>query len=166
MTVEQAGGAGNVRRWRVVSTAGRGRDGRPRPYEIVPGPSAKYPGRSFAKHGICFTEYGKCEQFARDDPRTCGSGTGRSVDGRVDGRTPVHHATWTDAGSRRVARDEDRRPVPVRRRGFPGLPRGATAPDPPAPRRPAGRNGRPEGGGWETTCPSGCIVRRSRSTLP
>ncbi|CAM5235885.1 Amine oxidase OS=Streptomyces antimycoticus OX=68175 GN=SSPO_030080 PE=3 SV=1 [Streptomyces antimycoticus] len=47
VTKELAGDAAPARWWRVVSSAGKNKDGHPRSYEIVPGHTTKYQGRQF-----------------------------------------------------------------------------------------------------------------------
>jgi primary-amine oxidase len=54
----------------------------------VPGTTTKYPGRSYTKHDVYFTQYRKCEQFADNDLRSCGAGAGKSVDKWVNAARP------------------------------------------------------------------------------
>jgi primary-amine oxidase len=142
VTKELAGDSKNMRWWRVVSTAGKNKDGHPRSYELVPGPTAKYPGRAFTKHDVYFTEYKKCEQYASDNPHHCGTGTGKSVDKWVDGQTLTRPVVWMNIGFHHVARDEDQQPMPVHWQGFTIAPRDVTAMNPLTPKELADQNGR------------------------
>ncbi|UNO39396.1 copper amine oxidase [Streptomyces sp. MST-110588] len=130
VTKELAGDAGPMRWWRVVSGAGRNADGHPRSYEIVPGHTDKYSGRSFTKHDVYFTEYNKCEQFASNNLPNCGAQAGRSVDTWVNGQTLKHPIAWVNIGFHHVARDEDQEPMPVHWQGFQISPRDVTAMNP------------------------------------
>jgi primary-amine oxidase len=141
VTKELVGDAKNMRWWRVVSTAGKNKDGHARSYEIVPGASTKYPGRSFTKHDLYFTEYKKCEQFASQNPNSCGAGAGRSVDKFVNGQTLTHPVVWVNVGFHHIARDEDQQPMPVHWQGFSIAPRDVTAMNPLTPAELAGQNG-------------------------
>lgn len=144
VTKELAGDAKDMRWWRVVSTAGKNQDGHPRSYEFVPGRSSKYPGRSFTKHDVYFTEYKKCEQYASDNPSSsCG---GRSVDKWVGGQTLTHPITWVNIGFHHIARDEDQQPMPVHWQGFSLAPRDVTAMNPLTPGDLADQNGVPRNG--------------------
>jgi len=143
---ELAGDARNMRWWRVVSTAGKNKDGHPRSYELVPGPTAKYPGRAFTKHDVYFTEYKKCEQYASENPYDCGPGGGRSVDKWVNGQTLTRPVVWMNIGFHHIARDEDQQPMPVHWQGFSIAPRDVTAMTPLTPKELAGQNGRVERG--------------------
>jgi primary-amine oxidase len=142
VTRELAGDAKNMRWWRVVSGAGKNKDGHPRSYEIVPGPTAKYPGRGYTGHDVYFTQYDKCEQYASNNPGDCGAGHGRSVDRWVDGQPLTHPVVWMNIGFHHVARDEDQQPMPVHWQGFSLVPRDVTAMNPLTPKELAGRNGR------------------------
>jgi primary-amine oxidase len=141
VTRELAGDAQDMRWWRVVSTAGRNKDGHPRSYEIVQGPTAKYPGRGFTQHDVYFTEYDPCEQFASGNPLDCGTGHGTSVDTWVNGQTLTHPIVWVNVGFHHVARDEDQQPMPVHWQGFSIAPRDVTAMNPLTPAALAGQNG-------------------------
>jgi len=141
VTKELAGDAANMRWWRVVSESGKNKDQHARSYEIVPGPSAKYPGRSYTKHDIYFTQYKKCEQFASDNLRNCGSGAGKSVDKWVNGETLKHPVVWVNVGFHHIARDEDQQPMPVHWQGFSLAPRDVTAMNPLTPAELADQNG-------------------------
>ncbi|WP_353945387.1 copper amine oxidase [Streptomyces sp. HUAS MG91] len=144
VTKELAGDVADMRWWRVVSTAGKNGDGHPRSYEFVPGRSSKYPGRSFTKHDVYFTEYKKCEQYASDNPSAnCG---GTSVDKWVSGQTLTHPITWVNIGFHHIARDEDQQPMPVHWQGFSIAPRDVTAMNPLTPADLAGQNGVPGNG--------------------
>ncbi|MEU6032783.1 copper amine oxidase [Streptomyces tauricus] len=146
VTKELAGDAKNMRWWRVVSTAGKNKDEHPRSYEFVPGATSKYPGRSFTKHDIYFTEYKKCEQFASNNIRNCGTGAGKSVDKWVNGQTLTHPVAWVNIGFHHVARDEDQQPMPVHWQGFSLAPRDVTAMNPLTPPELADQNGQVERG--------------------
>ncbi|MFH8732709.1 copper amine oxidase [Streptomyces sp. NPDC017964] len=144
VTKELAGDAKDMRWWRVVSTAGENKDGHPRSYEFVPGRTAKFPGRSFTKHDVYFTEYKKCEQYASDNPAGhCG---GASVDKWVGGQTLTHPITWVNIGFHHIARDEDQQPMPVHWQGFSLAPRDVTAMNPLTPADLADQNGVPRNG--------------------
>ncbi|WP_432043455.1 copper amine oxidase [Streptomyces cadmiisoli] len=141
---ELAGDARNMRWWRVVSATGRNKDGHARSYEIVPGPSAKYPGRGYTKHDVYFTEYDKCEQFASDNLPDCGAGHGKSVDKWVDGQVLEHPVVWVNIGFHHIARDEDQQPMPVHWQGLSIAPRDVTAMNPLTPAELADQNGHRE----------------------
>ncbi|MFD7775626.1 copper amine oxidase [Streptomyces sp. NPDC059753] len=144
VTKELAGDAKDMRWWRVVSTAGKNKDGHPRSYEFVPGRTSKFPGRSFTKHDVYFTEYKKCEQYASDNPAGhCG---GASVDKWVGGQTLTHPITWVNIGFHHIARDEDQQPMPVHWQGFSLAPRDVTAMNPLTPADLADQNGVPRNG--------------------
>ncbi|MFD7132318.1 copper amine oxidase [Streptomyces sp. NPDC059894] len=147
VTKERAGDAANMRWWRVVSTAGKNKDGHPRSYEIVTGAGTTYPGRAFTRHDVYFTQYNPCEQYASNNVRDCGSPRhGYSVDKWVNGQTLTHPVAWVNVGFHHVARDEDQQPMPVHWQGFSLAPRDVTAMNPLTPRALAGENGRPDGG--------------------
>ncbi|MFC3574647.1 copper amine oxidase [Streptomyces yaanensis] len=146
VTEELAGDAKNMRWWRVVSDIGKNKDDHQRSYEIVPGASAKYLGRSFTKHDIYFTEYNKCEQFASDNLGNCGTGAGKSVDKWVNGQTLTHPVVWMNIGFHHIARDEDQQPMPVHWQGFSIAPRDVTAMNPLTPPALADQNGKPRNG--------------------
>lgn len=147
ITKELAGDAKNMRWWRVVSTTGKNKDNHARSYEIVPGATSKYPGRSYTKHDIYFTEYKKCEQFASHNPRNCGAGGGKSVDKWVNRQNLTHPVGWVNIGFHHVARDEDQQPMPVHWQGFSLTPRDVTAMNPLTPPALADQNGHVEEGG-------------------
>lgn len=140
VTKELAADAKNMRWWRVVSTAGKNKDGHARSYEIVPGATAKYPGRSFTKHDLYFTDYKKCEQFASQNPANCAT-TGRSVDKFVNGQALTRPVVWMNVGFHHIARDEDQQPMPIHWQGFSIAPRDVTAMNPLTPADLAGQNG-------------------------
>lgn len=144
VTKELAGDAKNMRWWRVVSATGKNKDGHARSYEIVPGATQKYPGRSFTQRDIYFTEYKKCEQFASHNLGNCGAGAGKSVDKWVNGETLTHPITWVNVGFHHIARDEDQQPMPVHWQGFSIAPRDVTAMNPLTPAELVGENGLPE----------------------
>ncbi|MET8243992.1 copper amine oxidase [Streptomyces sp. NPDC005202] len=146
VTKELAGDAKNMRWWRVVSTAGKNKDGHARSYEIVPGATTRYPGRAFTKHDVYFTEYDKCELYASHNPR-CPDGHPKSVDRWVNGQTLTHPVVWVNVGFHHIARDEDQQPMPVHWQGFSIAPRDVTAMNPLTPAALAGQNGHVEGGG-------------------
>jgi primary-amine oxidase len=141
---ELAGDAKNMRWWRIVSNSGKNKDNHARSYEIVPGATTKYLGRSFTKHDVYFTEYNKCEQFASDNLRNCGAGHGTSVDKWVDGQTLTHPVVWVNVGFHHIARDEDQQPMPVHWQGFAIAPRDVTAMNPLTPPELANQNGHVE----------------------
>ncbi|WKX73108.1 copper amine oxidase [Streptomyces sp. XD-27] len=141
---EQAGDAVGARWWRVVSSAGKNKDGHPRSYEIVPGHTVKYPGRGYTRHDVYFTEYNKCEQFASNNLRNCGPGAGRSVDKWVNGQTLKHPIAWVNIGFHHIARDEDQEPMPVHWQGFQLSPRDVTAMNPLTPPALVDHNGHKE----------------------
>jgi primary-amine oxidase len=144
ITKELAGDAKNMRWWRVVSATGKNKDDHKRSYEIVPGASSQYPGRAYTKHDVYFTEYKKCEQFASDNLRNCGTGGGKSVDKWVNGQTLKHPIVWVNVGFHHVARDEDQQPMPVHWQGFSIAPRDVTAMNPLTPDELKNQNGRPQ----------------------
>ncbi|MGW7687904.1 copper amine oxidase [Streptomyces asiaticus] len=144
VTKELAGDAAAARWWRVVSTAGKNKDGHPRSYEIVPGHTTKYQGRSFTKHDVYFTEYNKCEQFASNNLRNCGAGAGKSVDKWVNGQSLKHPIVWVNIGFHHIARDEDQEPMPLHWQGFQLSPRDVTAMNPLTPPALSGHNGHTE----------------------
>ncbi|MEU3794902.1 copper amine oxidase [Streptomyces fructofermentans] len=146
VTKELAGDARNMRWWRVVSTVGRNKDEHARSYEIVPGASSTYPGRSYTKHDIYFTQYKKCEQFASNNLRNCGAGAGKSVDKWANGQALTHPVAWVNIGFHHVARDEDQQPMPVHWQGFSLAPRDVTAMNPLTPPELADQNGQVETG--------------------
>ncbi|MGW0826027.1 copper amine oxidase [Streptomyces sp. NPDC002845] len=141
ITKELAGNAKNMRWWRVVSNTGKNKDGHARSYEIVPGATTKYPGRSYTRHDVYFTQYKKCEQFASNNIRNCAAGAGKSVDRWVDGQTLTHPVVWVNVGFHHVARDEDQQPMPVHWQGFSIAPRDVTAMNPLTPADLKGQNG-------------------------
>ncbi|WP_055549533.1 copper amine oxidase [Streptomyces sp. NBRC 110028] len=144
VTKELAGDAVGSRWWRVVSTAGKNKDGHPRSYEIVPGHTTKYQGRSFTKHDVYFTQYNKCEQFASNNLANCGARAGKSVDTWVNGQTLTHPVVWVNIGFHHIARDEDQEPMPLHWQGFQLAPRDVTAMNPLTPPALAGHNGHTE----------------------
>ncbi|BCL26886.1 hypothetical protein GCM10017557_17450 [Streptomyces aurantiacus] len=146
VTKELAGDAKNMRWWRVVSTTGKNKDKHARSYEFVPGASSPYPGRSFTKHDIYFTQYKKCEQFASNNLRNCGTGGGKSVDKWVNGQTITHPVAWVNVGFHHIARDEDQQPMPIHWQGFSIAPRDVTAMNPLTPPELADQNGHVEAG--------------------
>lgn len=146
ITKELAGDSRNMRWWRVVSNTGKNKDGHPRSYEIVQGPTSTYPGRSFSQHDVYFTQYNKCEQFASNNPLNCGTGAGKSVDKWVNGQTLTNPVTWVNVGFHHIARDEDQQPMPVHWQGFSLVPRDVTAMNPLTPKELAGQNGQVRGG--------------------
>ncbi|MGW1026566.1 copper amine oxidase [Streptomyces sp. NPDC002577] len=145
VTKELAGDAKSMRWWRIVSTAGKNKDGHPRSYEIVPGHTDKFSGRSFTRHDVYFTEYNKCEQYASDNPN-CADGVPTSVDKWVNGQTLTHPVTWVNIGFHHIARDEDQQPMPVHWQGFSLVPRDVTAMNPLTPPDLADQNGQPRDG--------------------
>ncbi|MFJ9038046.1 copper amine oxidase [Streptomyces sp. NPDC102406] len=144
VTKELAGDAKDMRWWRVVSTAGKNKDGHARSYEFVPGRSSRFPGRSFTKHDVYFTEYKKCEQYASNNPSAACGGT--SVDKWVTGQTLSHPISWVNIGFHHIARDEDQQPMPVHWQGFSLAPRDVTAMSPLTPADLADQNGVPVNG--------------------
>ncbi|AVH55902.1 MULTISPECIES: copper amine oxidase [Streptomyces] len=146
VTKELAGDAKNMRWWRVVSTAGKNKDGHARSYEIVQGPTSKYPGRGFTRHDVYFTDYNKCEQFAGNNPHNCGAGHGASVDKWANGQSLTHPVVWVNVGFHHIARDEDQQPMPVHWQGFSIAPRDVTAMNPLTPAELADQNGHVENG--------------------
>ncbi|MGW5662699.1 copper amine oxidase [Streptomyces sp. NPDC003758] len=146
VTKELAGDAKNSRWWRVVSDAGKNKDGHARSYEIVPGASTKYLGHEFTKHDIYFTEYNPCEQFASDNVGDCGTGAATTVDKWVNGQSLTHPVVWVNVGFHHVARDEDQQPMPVHWQGFSIAPRDVTAMNPLTPPALADQNGQPRNG--------------------
>jgi primary-amine oxidase len=146
VTKELAGDAKNMRWWRIVSATGKNKDGHARSYEIVPGPTTKYPGRSFTQHDVYFTEYNKCEQFASDNLPNCGAGHGKSVDKWINGQTLTHPVVWVNVGFHHIPRDEDQQPMPVHWQGFSIAPRDVTAMNPLTPAELADQNGNVNGG--------------------
>ncbi|MER6468179.1 copper amine oxidase [Streptomyces collinus] len=141
VTKELAGDYKTYRWWRMVSATGKNKDGHARSYEIVPGPTTKYPGRSFTKHDVYFTEYNKCEQFASNNPGACPAGSGKSVDKWVNGQTLTHPVVWMNVGFHHIARDEDQQPMPIHWQGFAIAPRDVTAMNPLTPDELAWQNG-------------------------
>ncbi|MGV9456923.1 copper amine oxidase [Streptomyces sp. NPDC003635] len=141
VTKELAGDVKNLRWWRVVSTAGKNKDGHPRSYELVPGPTNKYSGRGFTKHDVYFTEYKKCEKYASENMPGCGAGTGESVNQFVNGQTLTRPSVWMNIGFHHIARDEDQQPMPVHWQGFSIAPRDVTAMNPLTPPALADQNG-------------------------
>ncbi|MEU6547372.1 copper amine oxidase [Streptomyces sp. NPDC046859] len=140
VTKELAGDAKAYRWWRMVSATGKNADGHARSYEIVPGVSTKYPGRSYTKHDVYVTEYDKCEKFATHNSG-CGNGHPKSVDKWVSGQTLKHPITWMNVGFHHIARDEDQQPMPVHWQGFSIVPRDVTAMNPLTPSELAWQNG-------------------------
>ncbi|SOD81412.1 copper amine oxidase [Streptomyces sp. Ag109_G2-15] len=138
---ELAGDYKTYRWWRMVSATGKNKDGHARSYEIVPGPTTKYPGRSFTKHDVYFTEYNKCEQFASNNPGACPAGAGKSVDKWVNGQALTHPVVWMNVGFHHIARDEDQQPMPIHWQGFAISPRDVTAMNPLTPDALAWQNG-------------------------
>ncbi|KOG31238.1 copper amine oxidase [Streptomyces resistomycificus] len=140
VTKEAAGDTKAYRWWRMVSAAGKNKDGHARSYEIVPGTTTKYPGRSYTKHDLYFTQYNKCQLFASNNPGSC-AGTGKSVDKWVNGQTLTHPIVWMNVGFHHIARDEDQQPMPVHWQGFSIVPRDVTAMNPLTPDDLAWQNG-------------------------
>ncbi|WP_089104646.1 copper amine oxidase [Streptomyces hyaluromycini] len=145
VTKELAGDAENMRWWRVVSTAGKNKDGHARSYEIVRGASSKYPGHAFTSHDVYFTQYDKCELFASNNPG-CASGHPKTVDKFVNGQTLTNPVVWVNVGFHHIARDEDQQPMPVHWQGFSIAPRDVTAMNPLTPAALADQNGQPGNG--------------------
>ncbi|MGW7547715.1 copper amine oxidase [Streptomyces sp. NPDC054770] len=145
VTKELAGDAENMRWWRVVSTAGKNKDGHARSYEIVRGASSKYPGHAFTSHDVYFTQYDKCELFASNNPG-CPSGHPKTVDKFVNGQTLTDPVVWVNVGFHHIARDEDQQPMPVHWQGFSIAPRDVTAMNPLTPAALADQNGQPGNG--------------------
>ncbi|MEV6759409.1 copper amine oxidase [Streptomyces sp. NPDC051105] len=145
VTKELAGDYKNMRWWRVVSTAGKNKDGHARSYEIVPGASNKYPGHGFTKHDVYFTQYDKCELFASNNPG-CANGHPKTVDQWVNGQTLTNPVVWVNVGFHHIARDEDQQPMPVHWQGFSLAPRDVTAMNPLTPAALADQNGQPGNG--------------------
>ncbi|MFI5975267.1 copper amine oxidase [Streptomyces sp. NPDC051452] len=141
VTRELAGDYKTYRWWRVVSATGKNKDGHARSYEIVPGATTKYPGRSFTKHDMYFTEYNPCEKFASNNPGNCPAGAGKSVDKWVNGQTLTHPVVWMNVGFHHIARDEDQQPMPIHWQGFSIAPRDVTAMNPLTPADLAWQNG-------------------------
>ncbi|MGP4008293.1 copper amine oxidase [Streptomyces sp. 4N124] len=145
VTKELAGDAKGYRWWRMVSATGKNKDGHARSYEFVPGPSTKYPGRSFTKHDMYFTQYNKCELFASNNPG-CANTHPKAVDKWVNGQTLTHPVAWVNVGFHHIARDEDQQPMPVHWQGFSIAPRDVTAMNPLTPAELADQNGNPMDG--------------------
>ncbi|WP_418959712.1 copper amine oxidase [Streptomyces tritici] len=143
VTKELAGDARTMRWWRVVSANGKNKDGHPRSYELVPGPSAKHAGRGFTRHDVYVTQTKPCEQFASNNILNCGQGAPDSVDKWVNGETLTDPAVWVNIGFHHVARDEDQQPMPVHWQGFQLAPRDVTAMNPLTPADLADQNGAP-----------------------
>jgi primary-amine oxidase len=141
VTKELAGDAKTYRWWRMVSATGKNKDEHARSYEIVPGTTTRYPGRSFTKHDVYFTEYNKCEQFASNNTGNCPAAAGKSVDKWVNGQTLTHPIVWMNVGFHHIARDEDQQPMPVHWQGFSIAPRDVTAMNPLTPDALASQNG-------------------------
>ncbi|MDQ0958372.1 primary-amine oxidase [Streptomyces sp. B4I13] len=147
VTKELAGDAANMRWWRVISATGKNKDGHARSYEFVPGATTKYAGRPFTRHDVYFTQYNKCEQYASNNVRDCGSPLhGYSVDKWVNGQALTHPVAWVNVGFHHVARDEDQQPMPVHWQGFSLAPRDVTAMNPLTPSALAGQNGQSNNG--------------------
>ncbi|MEU0331936.1 copper amine oxidase [Streptomyces sp. NPDC006193] len=140
VTRELAGDHKTYRWWRVVSATGRNKDGHARSYELVPGPTTRYPGRAFTRHDMYVTEYDACELFASNNPG-CAAGHPKSVDKWADGRTLTHPVVWMNVGFHHIARDEDQQPMPVHWQGFAISPRDVTAMNPLTPKDLAWQNG-------------------------
>ncbi|WP_351222211.1 copper amine oxidase [Streptomyces sp. NPDC002133] len=143
VTKELAGDAKGMRWWRVVSAIGKNKDGHARSYEIVPGPSAKHPGRAFTKHDVYFTQNRACEQFASNNTLDCGRGAPDSVDKWVNAEMLSNPVVWVNIGFHHIARDEDQQPMPVHWQGFQLAPRDVTAMNPLTPAELASQNGAP-----------------------
>ncbi|MGW3954970.1 copper amine oxidase [Streptomyces sp. NPDC004752] len=141
VTKELAGDYKTYRWWRVVSATGKNKDGHARSYEIVPGPTTRYPGRSYTRHDVYFTQYNKCEQFASNNTGNCPAGAGKSVDKWVNGQTLTHPVVWMNVGFHHIARDEDQQPMPVHWQGFSIAPRDVTAMNPLTPDQLSWQNG-------------------------
>ncbi|MEV7286209.1 copper amine oxidase [Streptomyces sp. NPDC093252] len=141
ITKELAGNSANMRWWRVVSDTGKNKDGHPRSYEIAQGATSKYPGRSFTKSDVFFTQYNKCEQYASNNPLNCGAGHPKNVDKWVNGQTLTNPTVWVNVGFHHIARDEDQQPMPVHWQGFSLVPRDVTAMNPLTPKELADQNG-------------------------
>ncbi|MFF1282482.1 copper amine oxidase [Streptomyces sp. NPDC058299] len=140
VTRELAADYKTYRWWRVVSATGRNKDGHARSYELVPGPTTRYPGRSFTRHDMYVTEYDPCELFASNNPG-CAAGHPQSVDKWVGGQTLSHPVVWMNVGFHHIARDEDQQPMPVHWQGFSIAPRDVTAMNPLTPEDLAWQNG-------------------------
>ncbi|KMS73192.1 copper amine oxidase [Streptomyces viridochromogenes] len=141
VTKELAGDAKNMRWWRVVSATGKNKDGHARSYELVPGATTKFPGRSFTNHDVYFTEYNKCEQYASGNLGACGAGHPKDVDKWVNGQSLTHPVVWMNVGFHHIVRDEDQQPMPVHWQGFSIAPRDVTAMNPLTPADLKGING-------------------------
>ncbi|MFJ8792691.1 copper amine oxidase [Streptomyces sp. NPDC102462] len=141
VTKELAGDHKTYRWWRVVSATGKNKDGHARSYEIVPGATTRYPGRSYTRHDVYFTQYNKCEQFASNNTGNCPAGAGKSVDKWVNGQTLTHPVVWMNVGFHHIARDEDQQPMPVHWQGFSLAPRDVTAMNPLTPDQLSWQNG-------------------------
>ncbi|MEU2060247.1 copper amine oxidase [Streptomyces sp. NPDC013455] len=126
--------------WRVVSATGKNKDGHARSYELVPGPTTRYPGRGFTRHDVYVTQYDPCELFASRN-LTCAAGHPKSVEKWVGGQTLTHPVVWMNVGFHHIARDEDQQPMPVHWQGFSIAPRDVTAMNPLTPKDLAWQNG-------------------------
>ncbi|MFE1441243.1 copper amine oxidase [Streptomyces sp. NPDC058739] len=140
VTKELAGDAKNYRWWRMVSATGKNKDKHARSYEIVPGSTTKYPGRSYTKHDLYVTQYNACEKFASHNPG-CPGTTSKSVDKWVNGQALTHPVVWMNVGFHHIARDEDQQPMPIHWQGFSVVPRDVTAMNPLTPSELAWQNG-------------------------
>ncbi|MGC0328870.1 primary-amine oxidase [Streptomyces sp. SAI-170] len=140
VTKELSGDAKAYRWWRMVSATGKNKDLHPRSYEIVPGTSTKYPGRSYTKHDLYVTQYNACEKFASHNPG-CPATQPKSVDKWVNGQALTHPVVWMNVGFHHIARDEDQQPMPVHWQGFSIVPRDVTAMNPLTPSELQWQNG-------------------------
>ncbi|MDG4862580.1 copper amine oxidase, partial [Streptomyces sp. T-3] len=142
ITKELTGDVKGMRWWRVVSTAGKNKDGHPRSYEIVPGHTVKHPGRNYSNHDVYFTDYKACEKWSSGN-YGCGEADSKpgSVDQWVNGQDLKHPIAWVNIGFHHIARDEDQQPMPVHWQGFSLAPRDVTAMNPLTPADLADQNG-------------------------
>ncbi|GHE60965.1 copper amine oxidase [Streptomyces capitiformicae] len=137
LTKEFAGDNTNDRWWRVVSTAGRNKDGHPRSWQIVQHHTDKYVRHPWTRHDLYVTQWHDCEQYASDNVDAVGEGAPCKDDVAkfVSGETLKRPVVWVNVGFHHIARDEDQTPMPVHWQSFQIVPRDATAMNPLTPDR-------------------------------
>jgi primary-amine oxidase len=98
-TKEFKGDNASDRWWRVVSTAGRNKDGHARSWQLVPSHSDRYPRHAWTRHDLYVTQYRDCEVFASDNAaQHPGAPCKDDVAKFVSGETLKRPVLWVNVG--------------------------------------------------------------------
>jgi primary-amine oxidase len=136
MTKEFTGDSADSRWWRVVSTAGRNKDGHARSWQFVPQHSDTYARHAWTRHDLYVTQYRDCELYASQNTElNPGAPCKDDVAKFVSGETLKRPVVWVNVGFHHIARDEDQTPMPVHWQGFQIVPRDVTDMSPLTPDR-------------------------------